>query len=1113
MGTQQEVIKKFIKSLDDSSKYGTAALDEAVNYASSGIYSTWDDLVTAFVNDVSLYGGDGASTTRILDSKTDSFLKEYCGIDLNNTDTGAITGYDTGGSTTQISAEDIVPESNVTAAVYPTESQTTYNGVTVVWPDASTLSEKEQEIVSALYSWWLEPALELVEQSIGISFNESDAKSHTLTITFDRSSASILASANLYNLTIYSQAFETIDTTGGEYSGKRTRGVYFDRILAHELTHAIMSTNETDLLWDNTPICVDEGLAELVHGADDGRKSEIVKLAQSVNASSLNDAMYYTRSSTEDHYDAYAGGYMLFRYFAKQVSNRLFTGTAVVDLSKAGSSVGKYVVANNSTGKVNATFTTSSVSSSQTQVGTVAAGKKYTATFNSAQSISAASSDFNWNITGTSGDDTITGGNGNDSINGGAGDDLIIGGSGNDTLTGGNGSDTFVCSSEDGNDVIKDYTVGEDVIILSKGTITGSYLDGSDVVLNIGSGSIKIKNGAKKLITVGTTSSLYGVPVGLTYNSADTVVTLDNDFSGTLKSSEYYSTVKTITAAARSGAVHIKGNTLANIIRGSSGADTVYGGSGNDSIFGNAGKDKLYGEAGNDFLSGGAGADTLTGGKGNDTLTGGSGNDVFVYASGDGNDVITDYTAGQDSIRITSGSITNSSISGNDVILNISSGSITVKNGKGKSITVVNSSGKSTSKPYVDTATLTVTNTNSATLNVDASVSVVDASTRTKALKVTGNSLSNTIKGGSGKDTIYGGAGSDSLLGNAGNDSLSGGTGADTLNGGKGNDTLTGGSGNDVFVYAFGDGNDVITDYTTGQDSIKLTSGSIESAQLKGSDVVLNIASSTGSVQGSITLKNAKNKFITIVDSKGNSTSKVYPDPTSKTITDADSAVVTVSSDIKTIVASTRTKAVKITGNSLANTIKGGSGNDTINGAAGKDSLLGNAGNDSLSGGTGADTLYGGKGNDTLTGGSGNDVFVYASGDGNDVITDYTAGQDKIKLTSGSIASASIKGNDMILKIGSGSITLKNSKDKTITITDSSNTTKNYTVSSSAFIEETWFLKNDDSSTQSYELDSILDTNANSISLDYNSYDKSQISTLTTTLTWSRELKQETATK
>ena len=136
---------------------------------------------------------------------------------------------------------------------------------------------------------------------------------------------------------------------------------------------------------------------------------------------------------------------------------------------------------------------------------------------------------------------------------------------------------------------------------------------------------------------------------------------------------------------------------------------------------------------------------------------------------------------------------------------------------------------------------------------------------------------------------------------------------------------------------------------------------------------------------------------------------------------------------------------------------------NTIYGGAGNDSVFGGAGTDKLYGDNGADTLNGGKGNDTLTGGNGNDVFVYANGDGNDVITDYTVKQDKIKLTSGTISSSSLKGSDVILKIGSGSITIKNGKNKSITVIDSKNksTSKVYGTSSKNYIEKLWFETDD----------------------------------------------------
>jgi Ca2+-binding RTX toxin-like protein len=56
----------------------------------------------------------------------------------------------------------------------------------------------------------------------------------------------------------------------------------------------------------------------------------------------------------------------------------------------------------------------------------------------------------------------------------------------------------------------------------------------------------------------------------------------------------------------------------------------------------------------------------------------------------------------------------------------------------------------------------------------------------------------------------------------------------------------------------------------------------------------------------------------------------------------------------------------------------------------------GTAGNDTLRGGPNADVLVGRLGNDTLTGRGGADQFVFATGDGLDVITDFAPRTDKL---------------------------------------------------------------------------------------------------------------------
>jgi VCBS repeat-containing protein len=81
--------------------------------------------------------------------------------------------------------------------------------------------------------------------------------------------------------------------------------------------------------------------------------------------------------------------------------------------------------------------------------------------------------------------------------------------------------------------------------------------------------------------------------------------------------------------------------------------------------------------------------------------------------------------------------------------------------------------------------------------------------------------------------------------------------------------------------------------------------------------------------------------------------------------------------------------------------LSGGNGNDSLYGGAGSDVLHGDNGNDLLDGGTGNDVLDGGNGNDTLTGGAGADKFVFGKGGGNDIVTDFDTGLDRLFLADG----------------------------------------------------------------------------------------------------------------
>ena len=98
-------------------------------------------------------------------------------------------------------------------------------------------------------------------------------------------------------------------------------------------------------------------------------------------------------------------------------------------------------------------------------------------------------------IVGRRGDDHLNGGKGDDHLKGGRGADQLKGGPGDDLLSGGKGKDTYVFAGEFGNDIVKTYKGGHDLIDLS-GTGVGSFDElkalmaevGNRVVIDFGNG-------------------------------------------------------------------------------------------------------------------------------------------------------------------------------------------------------------------------------------------------------------------------------------------------------------------------------------------------------------------------------------------------------------------------------------------------------------------------------------------------------------------------------------------------------------------------------------------------------------------------------------------------
>ncbi|MEM9031823.1 MAG: calcium-binding protein, partial [Pseudomonadota bacterium] len=97
---------------------------------------------------------------------------------------------------------------------------------------------------------------------------------------------------------------------------------------------------------------------------------------------------------------------------------------------------------------------------------------------------------------GAGGNDVLFGEDGGDLLFGENGNDQLVGGAGNDTLWGGTGADNFVFEEAQGDDVLRDFELGQDRISILSGASSFAALDmaqqGDDVVIWLGLGSVTL---------------------------------------------------------------------------------------------------------------------------------------------------------------------------------------------------------------------------------------------------------------------------------------------------------------------------------------------------------------------------------------------------------------------------------------------------------------------------------------------------------------------------------------------------------------------------------------------------------------------------------------------
>ena len=539
---------------------------------------------------------------------------------------------------------------------------------------------------------------------------------------------------------------------------------------------------------------------------------------------------------------------------------------------------------------------------------------------------------------GDAGANRLSGGGGNDRLSGRSGDDVLAGGAGADQLFGNAGKDEL--RGEDGDDVLEGGA-GADRLLGGAGVDTVSYARSDrGVTVDLGEGT-------------GEGGHAEG----------DVIVDVEN----------------------------VLGSGYGDVLGGDAGANRLSGGGGNDRLSGRGGDDVLEGGAGADRLSGGAGVDTVSYSGSDrgvtvylweDTVRGGhaegdvisdienvigSEHDDELEADGsanrldggDGDDVLWGY-GGDDSL---SGGDGNDSLQGGDgadrldggagvdmVDYQYSDGAVTVDLGEG---TV--EGGHAEGDVITDFENVFGSEYDDL-LTGDDSANLLDGLAGDDELRggagddrLWGGDGDDELRGGAGYDSLWGNAGDDSLWGDAGDDSLSGDDGNDSLWGDAGDDSLSGDDGNDSL---WGDAGDDLLWGNAGNDNLWGNGGDDSLWGDDGNDR-LSGGSGNDGLQGG----------------------------------DGDDTLWGGASDDLLL------------GDAGADFLQGDAGNDRLWGNDGDDELWGGDGNDFLDGNAGDDELRGGAGDDDLWGGAGDDVFRFNFDHGDDIIADFTDGEDLIDLS------------------------------------------------------------------------------------------------------------------
>ncbi|KZK77081.1 Bifunctional hemolysin/adenylate cyclase precursor [Pseudovibrio sp. Ad46] len=573
---------------------------------------------------------------------------------------------------------------------------------------------------------------------------------------------------------------------------------------------------------------------------------------------------------------------------------------------------------------------------------------------NRTDSVRGASNNVDYHLDGGAGNDTLRAEGGDDTLIGGIGNDTLIGGDGNDVLQGGHGAD--ILQGGDGHDTI--------------------YFDNLD----------KFWDSKKKAIDIGG-------------DGRDTLILEEGSSFRTSNLSMY-------------GFERFQGADLADSVRGASN-DINYrlvGGGGDDNLRAEGGDDTLIGGEGNDTLRGGAGADILRGREGNDTIyfdnldkfwdskkkaidIGGDGRDTLILEEGSsfrtsnlsmygferfqGADLADSVRGASNDINyrlVGGGGDDNLRAEGGDDTLIGGEGNDTLRGGAGADIL---QGGVGDDIYYVSNTSDTVTEELNAGLDTVFSSVSFELSDNVEHLTLIGDGSINSI--GNALDNVLTGNDSDNQInGAAGDDILSGEGGIDILIGGEGNDTYYIHHQGDIVTEELDAGSDIVFSSV----SFEL-SGNIESLTLIG-NVSIN---ATGNALNNTIIGNNNDNIIDGASGTDTMSGGIGDD--TYYVDDLNDLVVEEVDEGTDII-------FAVTSYGLAENVENLTLTGTTNSYA-----VGNSLNNTIVGNDGDNFIEGGAGTDVLTGGAGSDSFNFREGMGNDIITDFEVGIDKINIPNG----------------------------------------------------------------------------------------------------------------